>query len=440
MTTTKMLLMTIVYALTSSLLLFLHHILFSNENVDVHDQHDIIIDLLDEPSASGEVPNLYSHLSSRHISPNATHPLEGSTDVIKPADLLLSVPFYIYENEFLKDDKVLNITEMYEYRTMELHTKSNTKYTPTSLQNRTFLEYAEAFKHYKHFGDVHFIRSALQHPMRVMNPEDAKLFVVPSLLTSLIELHTYKGTPKTRENIAHKLQHMNKELGASQWFLRNDGEDHIAPVAYFNGRGVIKNKFSLLARCNIVQFHEGSGDPSYISPIYQKIRNMFTIFKVGTACSVVPFEQKTQDFAFIGKLHRKGPLDKFYDVRRNTCNWMSQANYSCSVCGKGDQCPHLSNALLGFHLRGDAWSSNRLFDTLLSGTVPVFTNEHQYGSQPQWYDWDRISYFVNVQNKTNFIHSTKEILKNKTDIMVKTKNVLDNKDLFDWQTIVPFDI
>ena len=102
--------------------------------------------------------------------------------------------------------------------------------------------------------------------------------------------------------------------------------------------------------------------------------------------------------------------------------------------------PTSSNALLGFHLQGDNWSSNRLFDTLISGTVPVFTNDHQYGSQPQWYDWDRISYFVNVQNKTNFIHSTKEILKNKTDIMVKTKNVLDNKDLFDWQTIVPFDI
>ena len=434
MTMKKMLSMTMIYALTSSLVLLFLHILF-NENIDLHDH--IIIDILDEASASSGMPNLYSHLSSRHIGPNATHPpLEGSTDVIKPAGLLLSVPFYIYENEFLKDDKVLNITEMYEYRTMELHTKSNTKYTPTSLQNRTFLEYAEAFKHYKHFGDVHFIRSALQHPMRVMNPEDAKLFVVPSLLTYLIQCKMEK-----KENIAHKLQHMNKVLGASHWFLRNDGKDHIAPVAYFNGRGLIRNNFHLLARCNIVQFHEDPVDPTYINAAYQKIRNMFTIFKVGRACSVVPFEQKTQDFAFIGKLHGKGPrLDKRYDDRRNTCNWMSQANYSYSVCGKGDQCPHLSNALLGFHLRGDSWSSNRLFDTLLSGTVPVFTNEHQYGSQPQWYDWDRISYFVNVQNKTNFIHSTKEILKNKTDIMVKTKNVLDNKDLFDWQTIVPFDI
>ena len=425
----NMLSITMVYGLTSSLVLLFLHILF-NENVDLHD-HDIIIDNLDEATASSGMPNLYSHLSSRHIGPNATHPLEGSTDAINPAGLLLSVPFYIYENEFLKDDKVLNITEMYEYLAME----SNKNYTPTSPLNRTFLEYAEAFKHYKHFGDVHFIRSALQHPMRVMNPEDAKLFVVPSLLTYLIQCRTEK-----KEDRAHKLQHLNQVLGASQWFRRNDGEDHIAPVAYFNGRSLIRHNFRLLGKCNIVQFHEGPADPTYINNAYLKIRNMFTIFKVGTACSIIPFEQKTRDFAFIGRLHGKGPLDKHYNDRRNTCNWMSQANYSYSVCGKGDQCPHLSNALLGFHPRGDGWSSNRLFDTLISGTVPVFTNHIQYGSQPQWYDWNMISYFASVQNKTNFIHSTKEILKNKTDIMVKTKNVLDNKDLFDWQTIVPFDI
>ena len=51
-----------------------------------------------------------------------------------------------------------------------------------------------------------------------------------------------------------------------------------------------------------------------------------------------------------------------------------------------------------------------------------------------------ISYFANVENKTDFLDHMDKNLSNKTDIMVKTKNVLENRDLFDWQTLVPFDI
>lgn len=85
-------------------------------------------------------------------------------------------------------------------------------------------------------------------------------------------------------------------------------------------------------------------------------------------------------------------------------------------------------------------SANRLFDTLLSGTVPVFTLKDQYKSQSDFYDWDKISYFANVSNETAFLEDMNKNLSNKTDIMVKTKNVLDNRDLFDWQTLVPFDV
>lgn len=374
--------------------------------------------------------NVDLHDHNNNINVIDTYPLEQT-------DLLLSVPFYVYENEFLKNDEVLNITETYEYFLLERFTNNQSS---TISKNITFFDFAEKFKYYKHFGDVHFIRSALQHPMRVMNPEDAKIFVVPSLLTYHLLMNIYRGTPTIKKEIHTKLQTMNKKLGASQWFRRNDGADHIAPVAMFYGESLINRWFSNLSKCNMVQFYENSGDPSYINPTYQKNRTMFKIFKVGKPCSVIPFEQKLQDFAFIGRLTKKGKLDRFYVDRRNTCKWILQANHSYSLCGRGDQCPHLSNAMLGFHLRGDGWSSNRLFDTLLSGTVPLFTNDLQYASQPQWYDWDMISYKVNVQNKTSFIHSTKEILKNKTDIMVKTKNVLDNKNMFDWQTIFPFDI
>ena len=54
--------------------------------------------------------------------------------------------------------------------------------------------------------------------------------------------------------------------------------------------------------------------------------------------------------------------------RRNVCKWAS-GRYSMDICGEGSQCPALGQARLGFHVRGDSISANRLFDTLLSGNT-----------------------------------------------------------------------
>jgi hypothetical protein len=60
-------------------------------------------------------------------------------------------------------------------------------------------------------------------------------------------------------------------------------------------------------------------------------------------------EEKTQDFAFIGALNRfKHGQNKYFQNRRDIClNWLpNHNNYTSAVCGSGDLCPTLSQALL----------------------------------------------------------------------------------------------
>lgn len=350
-------------------------------------------------------------------------------------DLLLSVPFYVYEDEFLKDDHdVWNLTSIYHWGMLD-----NTNRTNGTI---TFMEVAETLKYQKHAGDIHFIRSALKHPMRVLNPKDAKLFVVPTLLER-IRMITIYGSEAEKEEARKHLLKANEVLGASLWFQRHNGADHIAPVSVWKTDHSIDKYFELLTRCNVLQFHESSNEyeANYIHPNYQQNRTMFKIFYVASPCKpVASFAEKTEDFAFIGSMHRKKGSFRL-KKRRSACEWMTQStNYSYSVCGRGDQCPNLSQASVGLHTRGDSPGASRLVDTLLSGTVPVFTEKVQYFTMSDFYNWDMISYFANVENKTDFLSHMDKNLSNKTDIMVKTKNVLENRDLFDWQTLVPFDI
>jgi hypothetical protein len=138
------------------------------------------------------------------------------------------------------------------------------------------------------------------------------------------------------------------------------------------------------------------------------------------------------------------PKDDRFKSRQDICDWMrgtdrAKANYSMPVCGPGPQCPTLSNSRYGFHVRGDSYGANRLSDTILSGTVPIFTMKQQYKTVPKWFDWDKISYFADVTNKTSFLASLDSIMADKEGYKMRLQNVLDNRDLFDWHTESPFD-
>jgi len=280
----------------------------------------------------------------------------------------------------------------------------------------------------------------------VKNPEHAKLFVVPSLVFKDIEDLIYNPDPQIQARRLSNIKRIDEFLARSPWFKRNDGADHIAPISHYMNS--IRRTFRLpnivphLARCNMVQFHEENNDPIYIHPDYADKRAMYKIFKNASPCNITAAEEKTKDYVFSGSLHRfKQGQNRQFQSRRDICSWLpTHTNYTFDVCGYGDKCPHLSQALLGFHARGDSISAARLFDTILSGTVPIFTLEGQYQAQPEWYDWSQISYFADVRNETQFLADIEKIMNNKTDIMLKTQNILANMDLFNWQTNVPFDI
>jgi Exostosin family len=135
--------------------------------------------------------------------------------------------------------------------------------------------------------------------------------------------------------------------------------------------------------------------------------------------------------------------------RRNICEWIelentnttghASSNTTMTSCGEGPQCPALANARFGFHVRGDTYGSNRLIDTLLSGTVPIFTWQEQYELLSDWIDWKMLSYYANVSTQTTFISDIRRIAADQQGYEEKHKHVVLNRDLFDWKTTIPFD-
>ena len=88
--------------------------------------------------------------SSHSIATTSTSPGPTMTTTDQQhLEFLLTVPFYVYE-EFLHDENILNITDMV---TLGFAPYDN------------FDDFLESRKYHKHSGDLHFIRSALDHPM-----------------------------------------------------------------------------------------------------------------------------------------------------------------------------------------------------------------------------------------------------------------------------------
>ena len=175
----------------------------------------------------------------------------------------------------------------------------------------TFEKYLEFNRYHKHSDDLHFIRSALEHPMRVKDPSKAKLFAVPSLLFTDISDLLYISDEQLEIKRSSHIIRMDEFLIKSPWFQRHNGADYNAPIAHMMFG--MRKCFSLpnlgahlLTRCNLVQFHESDEiHKSYLHPCYQNKRAMFKIFYNASPCSnITAFQEKQQDFCFIGALTR----------------------------------------------------------------------------------------------------------------------------------------
>jgi hypothetical protein len=355
------------------------------------------------------------------ITSNATK------EKIKQPDLILNVPFYVY-------DELL----WFENITLSLHKRG---------QDVTLLYDVDDIYHavgYKHSTDMHFARAALSHPMRTLDPAQAKLFVVPILLNVLSSLGFWNGTFCYRPsqpyyNVSNTAisplcdlqlsQRADEFLTQSKWFQRHQGKDHILVMSHWNALPVPKT--SSLRSCHNIGFED------------QKFSNAnrysFPDLYVGTPCAATA--QKEHDFVMVAKISSS----RDFVSRRHICNWMwqrntnSQQSYKMPICGPGKQCPALARSRFGFHVRGDTYGANRLMDTLLSHTVPIFTMKQQYRILPEWIDWRKVSYFASVANEKAFLSDIETIVSDEPLYQAKHKNVVANVDLFDWTTLVPFD-
>jgi hypothetical protein len=147
--------------------------------------------------------------------------------------------------------------------------------------------------------------------------------------------------------------------------------------------------------------------------------------------------------------------------RKNICRWLnSSSTIKTSVCGPGKRCPALAESKFGFHAAGDTWGSQRLMDTILSGTVPIFTHLNQYEIAGKWIDWSQLSYYLPVHDDSShpgpnlkvtrhsvrpqatqevFLKKLQDILNDTEGYARRHKAVVEHIPLFDYTTLYPFD-
>jgi hypothetical protein len=346
--------------------------------------------------------------------------------------LELRVPFYIYENPELN------------WQNATLDGKPYTPPEPSSVG-------AEG----KHSDDYFLLQAALTHPMRTRDPERAQLFFVPTLLNSALQLVAQwkhrrgkRFCTNGRRNCFKKSDQLklftmvNQSLTDSPWFQRSGGKDHIIVASHWHSR-VLGPEVGAIHMCNSLIFENEV--PTTATP-YDRVR--LPGLYVGKACPKAP--KKAHDFAMIASLKHDDPdarqvtKDRFQS-RKDICDWLrsnpNKRNFTVGVCGRGKQCPSLANARYGFHVRGDTWGSNRLMDTLMSYTIPLFTNEEQYKILPSFYPWKDVSYLVNVTNKRSFLASIDDILSRpQTEYLDKIRLIKENMHKLQHKRPYQFDL
>jgi len=359
------------------------------------------------------------------------------------SDYILDTPFYVYEDltfpgAFLRDRDGNNID-------LESFIKND------HLGGRGR----------KHSDDYLFMQSALKHPMRVEDPEKAKLFYIPSLMNLISWCHTYEGL-----NCEYCVDDacnyevfgvIDKYLGNSEWFQRSDGADHIIVASHYGFNTLwevdtMANKISTsfaikltkdfpnIFKCNKVAFENISQ-----SNIVNRNRVNFPSMYVGKSCE--PRNDKRYRFILIADLRRNVE-------RQNIADWFSDGEIKFVVNETdhgeptkdligthGDFCEEIGYGKYGFHVKGDSFGASRPIDLMLNGVVPIFTEQEQYSILPHWIPFKHLSFFADVKSKSSFMNSLQEIIADEHDeYKMKHDAILEFKELFDHETGIPFDM
>jgi hypothetical protein len=230
------------------------------------------------------------------------------------------------------------------------------------------------------------------------------------------------------------LDKVDRALGQSEYFVRSNGTDHLLVLSHFHANKLPPHRFTNLFRCNTLGFENAV--PEAAQPFD---RHRIPAFYIGKPCDVVDNvdDDKTHDFALIATFKTNVTTNTTSKTHTNTnnktadgdeepawrkiqrlnfksradvCEWLGLDRRNVSQCGPGDQCPALAMARYGFHVRGDTLGSNRLMDTIMSRTVPIFTERGQYDILPNFYPWKKVSYFVDVSDHESFSKGIDDLL------------------------------
>lgn len=296
---------------------------------------------------------------------------------------------------------------------------------------------------HKHADDLWFMAAALDHPLRTRDPSRARIFVVPSLLNQIVS-RDHKYCWQGACDSTKLLTIIELFLEASPWFRKHQGADHILVATDWMAPQTIPRHRTLL-QCHMIGMeHRHWNDEN---------RFMMPSYYVGNPCPNVA--DKKTDFVLVAKLFHK-PERHTFQSRRDICQWLvpqqykqqqddkdqedNNNNFIVEVCGSGEQCPALAEARFGFHVRGDTYGANRLMDTILSETIPIFTLPEQYDILPDWIDWKAISVFANLSSTSStFLQTINELIEDKELQAQKLATIRANRDLFEWRTGIPFD-
>lgn len=332
--------------------------------------------------------------------------------------LLLSVPFYVYENLAWENatwggasvDKVLSQTS---------------NFNP------------------KHADDYFFMKNSLRHPMRTWNASEAKLFVIPSLNNFYDLRDYYKDHDLCFNGLCNNdLMATIKETLELSPYFHSYPEAHIVVLSsyahHYRVWPGLKDLKEMLRNASNIHFEYERTN--------REERWSFPKQYVSRGCALEP--NKTTDVVMIATLK---PDKKTFQDREIICSWLGKHQKNgttgnglfTSACGRASMCPVLAKAKVGFHARGDTWGSNRLIDTLMSGTVPIFTYWEQYDISTAIIDWRRISYsmdMISTLDETTFVEQLSAILNDTETYQLKLNLIRSNRHLFDWEGLYPFDL
>lgn len=345
----------------------------------------------------------------------------------------LDTPFYVYEDLAFADATIYDDDG-------------------NEIKYETFLNDVYLKNQRKHSDDYWFMLSAMKHPMRVTDPKEAKLFYVPTLMnviaaTTLNRSFCYHYC--VRDKCDYELfDVIDKYLDNSKWFKRKNGADHIIVASHYGFNTIwekeddeanlesiqfsrkVASWYRNIFNCNKVIFEHASQ-----SDIINQDRINFPAMYVGKSCENLNNDVRNR-FVFLADFGRS-------EERKELVAWIKKVTFTENQDLIGSHlefCPNIGYGKYGFHVKGDSFGSSRLIDLILNGVVPIFTEQEQYNILPSWLPFKWISFYADVTSQHAFMVSLQEIIVDDSNYEMKRNAILKFKNVFDYETIVPFNM